>query len=119
MASTQNITYKQKYNFEERLERSKAMREKYPSKIPIVLVPEKDITLKSTQFLVGNDLSFAQFISMVRKTYCTEIKSCEAIFCMVNKMLPPNTALLSQIYNENSESDGILYIAIKKESTFG
>ena len=82
-------------------------------------MPERGITLKSNQFLVGNELTFSQFICMVRKNYATEIKSHEAIFCMVNNCLPPNAALLSQVFAEHAEPDGILYISIKKESTFG
>ena len=113
------MSYKEKYSFEERCERSKLMREKYPSKIPVVLTAEKTIELKSSQFLVSSDLSFAQFICMVRKNYTTSLRSHEAIFCMVNRCLPPNTSLLSQIYQEHSEADGILYINITKESTFG
>ena len=119
MDTSQNISYKQKYTFEERLERARVMKEKYPNKLPIVLVPEKNIVLKSTQFLVSRDLTFAQFISMVRKTYALELKSHEAIFCMVNKMLPPSASLLSSIHMTHAEPDGILYIHIKKESTFG
>lgn len=119
MDTSQNISYKQKYTFEERVERARVMREKYPNKLPIVLIPEKGIVLKSTQFLVNNDLTFAQFISMVRKTYALELKSQEAIFCMVNTILPPNTSLLSSIYTEHAEPDGILYVHIRKESTFG
>lgn len=114
-----DLSYKQKYTFQERLERSQVMRSKYPNKIPIVLIAEKGIVLKSNQFLVGNDLTFSQFISMVRKNYATELKSHEAIFCIVNKCLPPNASLLSQIFAEHAEPDGILYITIKKESTFG
>ena len=114
-----NITYKQKYTFQERCERSKIMKQKYPDKIPIVLTSEKGITLKSSQFLVSNDLTFSQFICLIRKTYASELKSHEAIFCMVNNTLPPNTAVLSQVYSSNAEPDGILYVHIKKESTFG
>ena len=117
--SSKNMTYKQKYTFDERLERSRVMKQKYPNKLPIVLVPDKGINLKSTQFLINNDLTFAQFISIVRKTYAIELKSNEAIFCIVNKILPPSAALLSSIYNEHCEPDGILYVHIQKESTFG
>lgn len=113
------ITYKEKYTFEERLERAQAMRQKYPNKLPIVLIPEKGISLKSTQFLVNSELTFAQFISMVRKTYAIELKSSDAIFCMINKVLPPSQAMLSTVYAEQREPDGILYVHIKKESTFG
>ena len=110
--------YKSKYTFEERCERTKVMKSKYPDKIPIVLI-SNDIKLKSTQFLVGNELTFAQFICLIRKNYAIEMKAYEAIFCVINKVLPPNSSLLSQIYTEHSEPDGILYVHVKKESTFG
>jgi hypothetical protein len=113
------ISYKEKYTFEERCERAKSMKEKYPQKIPIVLVPEKSIVLKSCQFLVDSNISFMQFISLVRKNYAIELKSYEAIFCLVNKILPPGTSMLFEIYNQYQEPDGILYVHIKKESTFG
>ena len=75
--------------------------------------------LKNTQFLVESDLTFRQFFCLVRKTYATNIKSNEAMFCMVNNTLPPNSTLLSELYARESEADGVLYIYIKKESTFG
>jgi hypothetical protein len=114
-----DIWYKEKYTFEERCERVKSMKQKYPQKIPIVLVPEKNIALKSCQFLVEKDITFMQFIALVRKNYAIELKSHEAIFCIVNKILPPGVSMLFEIYNQHQEPDGILYIHIKKESTFG
>ena len=113
------IDYKDKYTPEERQERSSIMRSKYPSKIPIVVVPAKDIKCKNTQFLVEKDTSFASFLALVRKTYIQDLKSHEAVFCMIGNVLPPTTDLLSALYSRYAESDGILYIDVKKEATFG
>ena len=114
-----DVPYKEKYTFDERCERAKTMLQKYSNKIPIILIPEKDVKLRSTQFLVERDMTFAQFICLVRKNYAEELKSSEAIFCIVNKTLPPNSCMLYEIYNEHREDDNTLYIHIKKESTFG
>jgi GABA(A) receptor-associated protein len=113
------IPYKKKYTFSERCERAKIMKEKYPQKLPIVLMPEKNITIKSAQFLVEKDITFSQFISVIRKNNAVELKSHEAIYCIVGKLLPPSSALLSDIFSTHAEPDGILYVHIKKESTFG
>jgi GABA(A) receptor-associated protein len=43
----------------------------------------------------------------------------KAIFIFVNNTLPPTAALMSQIYKEQADSDGFLYVTYSGESTFG
>ena len=43
----------------------------------------------------------------------------KAIYLFVNDKMCPTSALLSQIYNENKDEDGFLYIKYDGERTFG
>jgi len=40
-------------------------------------------------------------------------------FLFVEDVLPPSSALMSQIYEKHKDSDGFLYITYSGENTFG
>lgn len=99
------------------LEKAQLLRARYPDRIPVVFIPEKHMNLTKQKFLVPRDLPFSHLITTVRKYI--DCKSHEAIYCMVKKVLPPNTESIGSIYNTHCMQDGIMYVHIKKESTFG
>jgi len=43
----------------------------------------------------------------------------KAIFLFINEVLPPSSALMSQIYEKHKDEDGFLYITYSGENTFG
>lgn len=43
----------------------------------------------------------------------------ETIFFFVNDQLPPVSQTLGQIYDEEKDEDGLLYLVWAKENTFG
>ena len=63
------------------------------------------------------DLSLANFMYVIRKRMKLEPE--KAIYLFINEKLCPTSALLSQIYDENKDEDGFLYIKYDGESTFG
>ena len=96
------------------------LREKYPNRVPVVVVCKENIniTLERTKFLVSSDSTIASFIILLRQ-YIT-LKKHEALFLIVNNTLVPNNSNLLSVYNDHkSTDDGLLYIHIAKENTFG
>ena len=104
-------------NHQQRLELAQRLRSKYPDRIPVVFIPSKDLYLTKIKFLVEKDLQFNSIIAVVRKYI--NLKSHDAIFCIIKNKIPPNTEIMWNIYQQNKHDDGFLYINIRKESTFG
>lgn len=112
--------YKKKYSFENRCAEAKKVLEKYPDRIPVI-VENADNSglppLDKNKYLVPHDLTVGQFAFVIRKRIKLEPE--KAIFMFVNNTLPPTAMLMSQLYKENSEKCGFLYISVQSENTFG
>lgn len=108
-------------DFEQRLEESKKIREKYPMRIPIIIKRGdkcKNIDdIDKHKFLVPNDLTVGQFIFTIRKRI--ELTPEKALFLYVNNTMPPISSLILHVYEEHKNEDGFLYITYTSESTFG
>ena len=95
--------------------------ESHPGKIPVIVerapnaknVPEID----KSKYLVPEDLTVAQFIYLIRKRI--KLNNDQALFIYINGQLPISSALFSQIYEENKDTDGFLYVVYTGESSFG
>jgi len=87
------------------------IKESHPDKVPIVVK-----TLKN-KFLVSKDVSFGQFVFVIRKYI--SMKPEEAIFLFIKNKLVPSTMLMRDIYNEYKSPDGFVYVTYSKENTFG
>jgi len=107
-------------DFHHRVIESKRMREKYPERYPIIVTKGNGSSLPNIdkhKFLVPNDLTMGQFVTVIRKRI--KLQNNETIFIFINNVLPPLTAPLSIIYEEHKKDDGFLYITYNGESTFG
>ncbi|XP_062005771.1 autophagy-related protein 8C-like [Rosa rugosa] len=96
------------------------IREKYPDRIPVIV--EKAIftdipNIAKNKFLIPPDISLGQFAYVIRKTI--HLKADKAIFVFVNNTLPRTSALMSEIYAENADEDGFLYVVYSGEGAFG
>ena len=69
------------------------------------------------KYLVPTDLTVGQFVHVIRKRI--KLAPEKAIFIFVNNVLPPTAGLMSQIYEEQKDEDGFLYITYNGESVFG
>lgn len=114
-------SYKQKISFENRKLQSEKMLQKYNDKIPIVV--EKNYKLScnpdidKNKYLVPYDLSFGEFLHVIRKR--TKIDSNQALFAFINNKIPCTNDIMINIYNNNVDDDGFLYIIYSLENTFG
>ena len=69
------------------------------------------------RYLVPSDLTVGQFVYVIRKRI--ELPPEKAIFIFVRNVLPPTASLMSEIYADQKDEDGFLYITYSGENTFG
>ena len=110
--------FKREHSIQKRKKEFERILVKYPDKIPVICETLGDLPpLDKKKYLVPSDLTVGQFVYVIRKRI--KLSPDRAIFIFCNGGLPPTASLLSQIYKENKDEDGFLYIHASSESTFG
>lgn len=112
--------YKEIHNFEKRKIESEKIRLKYSDRVPIIVEKYKKskvATIDKNKFLAPQDMTIGQFIYIIRKRI--QLDSNEALFITINSCAVTSSKLLSEIYENNKDSDGFLYIVYSSENTFG
>eukprot|EP00694_Reclinomonas_americana_P002004 EC787019.1.p1 GENE.EC787019.1~~EC787019.1.p1 ORF type:complete len:134 (+),score=52.73 EC787019.1:51-452(+) len=114
------MSYKKKYTLEERSTGAADIRQKFPTRIPVIVEKDRRCRLPDidrTKYLLPGDLLFSQFIQVVRKRI--EMPPTHALYLFVGTMLMPTGSALSAIYEEHKEEDGFLYIVYSDIETLG
>lgn len=117
---TVTFDYRKEKTFEERLQESTKVKDKYSDKIPIIVTKSSKCKLPDidkNKYLVSNDMVLSQFLCTIRKRI--KLQSSEALFFFVDNVIPNNGAPLGEIYNLHKDKDGFLYIVYASENTFG
>uniref|UniRef100_A0A6B2LSJ3 Autophagy-related protein n=1 Tax=Arcella intermedia TaxID=1963864 RepID=A0A6B2LSJ3_9EUKA len=68
--------------------------------------------------MLPSDLPVSQFYMEIRK-HIPSLDPKQTLFLFVNEHIPPNEALISEIYTRHCDPDGFLYITYSGENTFG
>ena len=113
-------TFKTRFSFEQRCNESKKVLQRHRRCVPIIVEPSNIDIMKidKTKYLVPRELTFGQFMYVIRKRL--KIESQQSIFIFTNKTcLPPQTSSVQTIYDNYSEDDGFLYLTYTFENTFG
>jgi GABA(A) receptor-associated protein len=111
--------FQEKHGYDKRLNESTIITEKYPGRVPIVCericknVPE----LNRTKYLCPMDMSFANFMYVIRRRMKLEPE--KALYLFVNDKMIPCSKVLGEIYEKEKNADGFLYIRYGGETTFG
>ena len=114
------FNYKNDKSFDERLQESTKIMEKYPDKLPIIVSKCSNSNLNDidkNKYLVSNDMILSQFIYTIRKRI--KLEASEALFFFIDNTVPKNGAPISELYNLHKDKDGFLYITYNSENTFG
>jgi len=93
---------------------------KYPDRIPIIVNKDKVSLLpdlKKNKYLVPKDMVLSQFIFIIRKNLI--LSSSEALFITINNKLCQSNKKIIDLYEEEKNEDGFLYITYSSENTFG
>jgi GABA(A) receptor-associated protein len=115
-----DFKFKKDHSFESRVAEADRVKMKYPDRIPVICEMHSSVTdvkLDKNKYLVPKDLTAGAFLYTVRKRI--KLPAEKALFMFVNNTLMPTHTLISQIYKENKEDDGFLYVSCSMESTFG
>lgn len=108
--------------FEERSHESSLLRRKHPERVPVVVAMNKSCKnlaqIDKQKFLVPADLTLGQFMFVIRKRLVLD--SSQAIYVFTKDgVMPPTSALMSSVYQDNRDPDGFLYMTYASENTFG
>ena len=93
---------------------------KHPDRVPIIVCKDKNCDMPEIdkqKYLVPKDMNLGQFIYVIRKRI--KLQSNEALFVLVGHSLMPSNKSLQDIYEDNKDKDGFLYITYSSENTFG
>lgn len=105
-------------SLEQRMRETTQLLKKYPNKVPVYIeIPKNDMILEKRKYLVDNDVSIMNLQILIRKSI--KLNSAEAIYMLINSQMIPISTELGTIYETNKSADGLLYIQLLKENTFG
>nr|XP_039273280.1 microtubule-associated proteins 1A/1B light chain 3C-like isoform X1 [Styela clava] len=116
------IPFKERKSLATRKAELKGIREKFPTKMPIIVErykKEKYLPfLDKTKYLVPQELTMSQFATIIRNRMC--VGSSQAVYFTVNKRHMPNMSMtISEIYQDNVDEDGFLYMTYASQEMFG
>lgn len=115
------MKFKSQYTFQTRYDESLRIMNKYPDKLPVIC--EKTCTntdipqIDKIKYLVPSNLTMGQFLYVIKTRM--KLSPEKAIFLFVNKTIPSNSSLISEIYSKYKEADNFLYLTYSGESVFG
>lgn len=94
----------------------------YPDRVPVIVEKKKgckDVPdLDKNKFLVPKDITFSQFIYILRKRM--NLQPHKGIFVFTNNKLVPGSSTMSDIYQRDKDpNDKMLYVTYSSESVFG
>lgn len=113
-------SFKKAQSFDQRKAAAKRMLEKYPDRVPVVIEKAQGSNaedLPISKYMIPQDFTIAQFLSTLRKRI--NLSPDQAIFLYTENGIPPSSESMAQIYYNQVDSDGFLYMTYASESTFG
>ena len=90
-----------------------------PNRVPIIMETKPPLeTPTHSKLLVPDTYTVAQTLITFRR-FMPALKPSQAVFAMIDHVLVPNSALVSQLFKEYGSPDGVLHIHLRAESAFG
>ena len=112
------MDFKTEFTLEQRLHEATRIRNKYPDRIPCIIESHnEELKLDKIKYLIPNDLTIGQVVYIIRKRI--NLSPEKALFIFVNDVVPPSSALISQVYAEHKDVSNFLFFTISLENTFG
>uniref|UniRef100_W5NG28 Microtubule-associated protein 1 light chain 3 gamma n=2 Tax=Lepisosteus oculatus TaxID=7918 RepID=W5NG28_LEPOC len=114
--------FKQRKSLATRKEEVAGIRLKFPTKIPVIVERyhrEKYLpSLDKTKFLVPQELTMTQFITIIRNRM--SLTPSQAFYLLVNNSSLASMSLtMAEVYKDNKDEDGFLYMTYASQEMFG
>ncbi|XP_025837506.1 microtubule-associated proteins 1A/1B light chain 3C-like [Agrilus planipennis] len=105
-----------------RKEEVMAIRNRFPTKIPVIVQRFSKETnlpqLDKSKFLVPQEITMSQFLTIIRNRM--HISSSQALYLLINNRSMVSLSLtLAEVYTEHSGPDGFLYVTYASQEMFG
>ncbi len=120
-----NVSPKIATTFEYRQRLAKFAISSWPDRVPVIVelyASNKHITLRKNKFLAPQDITIAEFMQNLRHSNMIQgLESHAALFYFFgdNTSVPPASMRISDAYEIYKHDDGLLYVKIGMENTFG
>jgi len=115
-------SFKASRSLSTRIAEVESIREKFPSKVPIIVErykKEEDLPrIDKFKFLVPKDLTFSQLSNIIRVRL--RIRQNQAFFLFVsNGDIPSLSSTVTEVYSRYKDKDGFLYVTYSSQESFG
>ncbi|KAH9490326.1 Microtubule-associated proteins 1A/1B light chain 3C [Bulinus truncatus] len=117
-----NKTFKQRKTFAVRKEEVEGIKQKFPSKVPVIVERFHKETalpiLDKTKFLVPQELTMSQFLTIIRNRM--SLNSNQSFYLIINnKSISSMSATIAELYRDEKDEDGFLYMTYASQEMFG
>ncbi|CAG9853590.1 unnamed protein product [Phyllotreta striolata] len=117
-----NVSKNPVANIEIRKEEVLAIRNRFPTKIPVIVQRFYKEThlphLDKAKFLVPQEITMSQFQTIIRNRI--RLNSHQTLYLLVNnRSMMSLTLTLAEVYGEHADTDGFLYVTYASQEVFG
>ncbi|XP_005998096.1 microtubule-associated proteins 1A/1B light chain 3A [Latimeria chalumnae] len=114
--------FKQRKSLATRMAEVARIRAQFPTKIPVIVERyqgERYLPLlDKVKFLVPQDITMVRFLAVLRNRL--SLSATQALYLLVNRRtLTSMTLTMTEVYQENMDEDGFLYMTYASQEMFG
>lgn len=116
--------FEKRYPFEKRKELADKLRARFPDKVPVIvnISPHDKIlpALEKEKYLVDSSMPAHELMYYVKQQLKAQDDCSErALFYFVNDSIMNCADLIGHIHEAHAAKDGLLYVLLSSENTFG